>query len=196
MPCSSNLTPQVPSISTSPGPITQPELTLSPISCLSASAISSSELVDEDPANGAHMASVTSSPFQPKLGKCFPKRKIGTRVRSFLEKWYERYRWLEYSLSSDAAFCFSCRYAYAKGKVGCASETYIVSGFRNWKSAVEDFRKHEEPKAHRSAAEFLASAKQMAKSGSSVAQQLSSVHAKQVEVNRRNVQRIIEAILF
>ena len=43
---------------------------------------------------------------------------------------------------------------------------------------------------------FWQSAKQMAKSGSSVAQQLSSVHAKQVEVNRRNVQRIIEAILF
>ena len=129
-------------------------------------------------------------------GKVFPKWKIGSRNRSFLEGWYSKFSWLEYSPSGDSAYCFACRFAYSKRKVGNADSAFIQRGFRNWKSAVEDFRAHEQSKSHRSAAEYLASARSMHKRGDSVAQQLSSAHKREIELNRRNVYRLFETIIF
>ena len=139
-------------------------------------------------------------PYQPPVanlpGKVFPKRKIGSRNRSFQEGWYTKFTWLEYSPSGDSAYCFTCRFAYTKRKVGSADSAFIHRGFRNWKSAVEDFRFHEQSKAHKSAAEYLACARSMRKRGDSVAQQISSAHKREIELNRRNVYRLFETVLF
>ena len=61
---------------------------------------------------------------------------------------------------------------------------------------VEDFRTHEQSKAHRSAAEYLTNARSMHKRSDSVAKQISSAHRREVELNRRNVYRLFETILF
>ena len=98
---------------------------------------------------------------------------IGVSKRDGIE-----FNWLEYNPSGDSAYCFACRFAYSKRKVGCADSAFVRRGFRNWKSAVEDFRTHEQSKSHRSAAEYLTNARSMHKRGDSVAQQLSSAHKR------------------
>ena len=155
---------------------------------------------ERDPRRGPQFASVLEQPYQPPVaslpGKVFPKRKIGSRNRSFQEGWYSKFDWLEYSSAGDSAYCFACRFAYSKRRVGSADSAFIRRGFRNWKSAVEDFRAHEQSKAHKTAADYLANARSMHKRGDSVAQQISSAHRKEVELNRRNVYRLFETILF
>jgi len=39
----------------------------------------------------------------------YPRVKFGDRFRSFQKSWYETFKWLEYSESINAAFCFCCR---------------------------------------------------------------------------------------
>lgn len=50
---------------------------------------------------------VESGPVQPVLD--YPKSVIGGRNFRFQQKWYEEFKWLEYSISKDVAFCFNCR---------------------------------------------------------------------------------------
>ena len=45
----------------------------------------------------------------------FPSTLIGKRERCFNPKWYEKYEWLEYSMSTDAVFCY---WKHATGKGG------------------------------------------------------------------------------
>ena len=49
-------------------------------------------------------------PKQPKIDN-FTFTDFEQRRLSFCAAWYEneKYNWLEYSVSSDAAFCFPCR---------------------------------------------------------------------------------------
>jgi hypothetical protein len=70
----------------------------------------SSEIVCE--ANRAFV--VESGPVKPILD--FSTSEISGRKFKFQKKWYEEYTWLEYSVSKDAAFCFSCRCFGALGK--------------------------------------------------------------------------------
>ena len=39
----------------------------------------------------------------------FPQTDQGRKKYRFSKNWYNEYDWIEYSLSKDAAFCFSCR---------------------------------------------------------------------------------------
>ena len=71
----------------------------------------SSEIVCE--ANRAFV--VESGPVKPILD--FSTSEISGRKFKFQKKWYEEYTWLEYSVSKDAAFCFSCRCFGALGKI-------------------------------------------------------------------------------
>ena len=49
---------------------------------------------------------------------------------------------------------------------------------------------------HKSAAELLANARIMHRRGDTVAQQISSAHRREVALNRRNVYRLFETVLF
>ncbi|CAK6977219.1 hypothetical protein KUCAC02_016525 [Scomber scombrus] len=62
-----------------------------------------------------------------------PKQTFGTQRRSFNRAWYEQYGWMEYSVTNDAAFCFSCRHFIP---------AFTVSGFQNWRKAQECFKAH------------------------------------------------------
>ena len=59
-----------------------------------------------------------------------------------------------------------------------------------------DFKKHEESKVHRMAASQYVEAKRMQEAGDSVSQQLSHAYNSEVQLNRRNVKRILEMILL
>ena len=152
-----------------------------------------------DPCRGAKQAKLTSGPYQPRAISLrsgqFPRRRIGQRERSFSENWYSCYHWIEYSPSWDAAFCFYCR-LFASHKPGCCESAFIDRGYRNWIMASCDFKKHEESKVHRMAASQYVEAKRMQEAGDSVSQQLSHAYNSEVQLNRRNVKRILEMTLL
>ncbi|KAJ6648275.1 Zinc finger MYM-type protein 1 [Pseudolycoriella hygida] len=77
----------------------------------------------------------------------FPK----TNTRAFQLGWLDRFQWLEYSVSRDAAYCFVCRQFDV---VGSKELAFKVNGFSNWKRALEKnagFVKHEQAVTHKSA---------------------------------------------
>ena len=66
-----------------------------------------------DPGRGPSVANIKIGPFRPRAkelpGLKYPSRSQGSRQRSFHEKWYDEFDWLEYSIELDAAFCYCCR---------------------------------------------------------------------------------------
>ncbi|XP_065862917.1 uncharacterized protein [Euphorbia lathyris] len=84
---------------------------------------------------------LAKGPSQPS-GHNFPMSDFGKgNRRKFQYKWFEKFPWLEYSVSKDAAFCLHC-YLFASGnKFGDSAFTQI--GFKNWKKALACFVLHE-----------------------------------------------------
>ncbi|XP_050141174.1 uncharacterized protein LOC126617178 [Malus sylvestris] len=83
-----------------------------------------------------------NNPCQPK-DHIMP-RKVSNN-RCFVTPWFDNFKWLEYSIVKDAAFC---RYCYLfkcdfnkEGNVG--SDVFIEIGFTNWRKGLENFRDHE-----------------------------------------------------
>ena len=82
--------------------------------------------------------SLADDSIQPDL-KSYPKRKFGTKFRSFKE-WFHTRTWLEYSQTSDAAFYYCCR-----------AFCHAVSGSDKWKNAMEEkkgLKAHETSSSH------------------------------------------------
>jgi len=65
-------------------------------------------------------------------------------MRQFFPDWFNGRKWLEYSITKDAAFCLCC-YLF---KNECESRGYVVdaaftkTGYRAWNKATERFRAH------------------------------------------------------
>ncbi|CAN6682589.1 unnamed protein product [Malus baccata var. baccata] len=71
-------------------------------------------------------------------------RKVSNK-RCFITGWFDRFKWLEYSISKDATFC---RYCYLfkcdfdqMGSTG--NDVFTEKGFTNWKKGPENLRAHE-----------------------------------------------------
>lgn len=77
-------------------------------------------------------------PKQVKLSQ-YPQHNYGLKKRSFNSNWFGSFPWLEYSVSRDAAFCFSCR-LFGKN---LKHDTFVSTGPTNWKKALDLFREHE-----------------------------------------------------
>lgn len=60
---------------------------------------------------------IDEEPYQPNL-KNFPKTTYGTgwtkRTRSFQFCWYDQFKWIEYSQTENAVYCFPCRFFHLK----------------------------------------------------------------------------------
>ena len=80
---------------------------------------------------------------------CQPRDHIMPRKvsdnRCFIISWFDKFKWLEYSISKNAAFC---RYCYLfkcdfdqMGSTG--SDVFTEIGFTNWKKGPENLRVHE-----------------------------------------------------
>jgi hypothetical protein len=92
---------------------------------------------------------IIRGPCQPKLNM-YPRTKFGEKQRSFNSFWYDQFKWLEYSITADRAFCFPCRlFNNSSGiNVGHAEVNYSKVGFNNWKNATSKFREHQLTKTH------------------------------------------------
>ncbi len=65
---------------------------------------------------------------QPHLKK-FPDRVISGKARNFSSRWYDEFKWIEYSCSRDAIFCKACRHF-----PGSQTEySFVRNGFQDWK---------------------------------------------------------------
>ncbi len=72
--------------------------------------------------------------------------------RSFQPQWFGRWPWLHYDEDRDLAFCFVCIAAYKKNhlhSISCLEQTFISTGFLNWKDAIAKFNKHEHSQCHK-----------------------------------------------
>lgn len=154
---------------------------------------------ERDPSFGPDKAKcyLGFGPYRPVSsdlpGRIFPKRLIHNKSRSFQESWYREFAWLEYSPALDAAFYFPCRLAGCRGKSDAA---FTINGFRNWKTATQDLKSHEASRCHQMAVPAWGQSLRLLKKGDSVAQKVSLGHLQTVTINRQNVARIFEVVLF
>ncbi|CAN6268617.1 unnamed protein product [Urochloa humidicola] len=73
---------------------------------------------------------IALGPCQPDKHK-FPGRKIGGKTRRFKSSWFAEFKWLEYSVERDAAFCFVC-YLFKHKINSFGGDAFVNVGFRNW----------------------------------------------------------------
>ena len=71
-------------------------------------------------------------------------RKVSDNL-CFIISWFDKFKWLEYSISKNATFCHYC-YLFKcdfdqMGSTG--SDVFTEKGFTNWKKGPENLRVHE-----------------------------------------------------
>lgn len=71
---------------------------------------------------------VGDQPTQPIL-KNYPQSKFGKEWRQFCPEWSKSYPWLEYSVLSNACYCFPCRFF--------SSKSDNSPFYKNWKKALD-----------------------------------------------------------
>jgi hypothetical protein len=64
-------------------------------------------------------------PCQP-IGHVYPKKDTQWLRKNFRDTWFQKYPWLEYSVSKDTTFCFCC-YLFKQPR----PDNYGVEGFTN-----------------------------------------------------------------
>ena len=100
------------------------------------------------PSPPTDLGALDEPPVQPKKSEYCP-RMYGLKLRDFKSLWFVGRHWLEFSLQSNAAFCYCCRhFAVSSDK---ADHAFIRVGFTNWKSALESgkgFGKHASSVSH------------------------------------------------
>ena len=131
-----------------------------------------------------------SGPNQVKLSK-YPQHNFGAKNRSFNANWFESFTWLEYSKSKDAAFCFPCRIFGKHLK----NDTFVNTGFQNWKKALDVYREHEKSPAHKASMESWCSYKASAAHGS-VVEQLDSASEREIKERREYLSRVVAVTKF
>lgn len=92
---------------------------------------------------------VKSGPIQPRLSD-YPTRSFGNKQRRFQVQWFDKYKWLEYSISKDSAFCFVCR-SFGSITSSKSFDTFNSNGYSDWKGALDSgrgFNKHQNSAAH------------------------------------------------
>jgi hypothetical protein len=65
------------------------------------------EELDANIRDAARREYLVMGPCQP-VGHKFPRKLFAKQMRSFQEKWFKKYDWLEYSMAKDATFYFYC----------------------------------------------------------------------------------------
>ncbi|CAN6712984.1 unnamed protein product [Malus baccata var. baccata] len=80
---------------------------------------------------------------------CQPKSHIMPRKasdnRCFITGWFDKFKWLKYSIVKDVTFCcycylFKCDFDKPGGS---GSDVFIEKGFTNWRKRLENFQVHE-----------------------------------------------------
>lgn len=126
----------------------------------------------------------------------FVKTEFGSgkdrRLRSFLGGWYFNRPWLEFSLKSNAAFCFPCRLFQSGSKVDSA---FVSVGFKNWKKSPAALDDHGKSDSHKQSMSRWAGY-QSAQQNETVVQLLANVENSQIKENRKYLSVILDALVF
>ncbi|KAJ4746538.1 zinc finger MYM-type-like protein [Rhynchospora pubera] len=75
---------------------------------------------------------ISKGPFQPYMNE-YPYAGTASHRRRFQYNWFKIFPWLEYSPSTERAYCFPCFLFATKPHGKCGSNTFLVKGFQNWK---------------------------------------------------------------
>lgn len=133
-------------------------------------------------------------PFQPKDIK-FEVNKN----RSFLITWYDLYPWLEYSPTSQAAYCYSCRAFPNLTNKACRGQhtepAFVNDGFKNWPKAIRSFNKHQSSFPHKESTVKIAGLKSTVIVGD-VTAQINKQYSIEVENNRLYFNCMLDSLLY
>ncbi|XP_060879641.1 zinc finger MYM-type protein 1-like [Metopolophium dirhodum] len=138
---------------------------------------------------------IDEEPYQPNL-KNYPKTTYGTgrtkRTRSFQFCWYEQFKWIEYSQSENAVYCFPCRFFSLKQK-NDSDSMFISTGYTNWKNAMSSrgFLRHDNSDEHKNCTISWVEFKKNKLNKTSVLSKLNNHHASIVIENKKYMEAII-----
>ncbi|KAF0713428.1 Uncharacterized protein FWK35_00030863, partial [Aphis craccivora] len=157
-----------------------------------------SDMHEDDPASdikGAYDKVLQNKgPFQPKDIK-FEVNKN----RSFLITWYDLYPWLEYSPTSQAAYCYSCRAFPNLTNKACRGQhtepAFVNDGFKNWPKAIRSFNKHQSSIPHKESTVKIAGLKSTVIVGD-VTAQINKQYSIEVENNRLYFNCMLDSLLY
>ena len=110
-----------------------------------------------------------------------------------MSKYCENYFWLEYSVKEDKVYCFICK-NFSSGNIKDQYETFVKSGFSNWKKLNEKLKKHEQSDQHTKCSEKYVSYKHSLTHGK-VCDQKAYQHEEEVVQNRNYALKLIDIIL-
>ncbi|KAJ4814422.1 zinc finger MYM-type-like protein [Rhynchospora pubera] len=91
--------------------------------------------IDEYPPNRRDQVRrfyISKGPFQPYMDE-YPYAANANHRRRFQYHWFKKFPWLEFSPTSERAYCFPCFLFSTKPQGRCGSDTFTVKGFQNWK---------------------------------------------------------------
>ena len=126
----------------------------------------------------------------------FPTKCFGTKQRSFRPAWYDSHKWLEYSISQDAAYCFCCRMFPPPNK-RALDIAFTSTGYHQWKKATEKdagFSQHERSDYHATTYCSWKEFEQRQISGKTIDASISSLHEKTINENRRYVKQVARVL--
>ena len=134
--------------------------------------------------------------WKPNHEYTFPGNSSG---RKFQWRWLEEFKWLSYSAVLDGAFCLSCVFfgresTHNASKLSCLFKEPL----KNWGTALRRFRNHALKSPIHSTAilrhtQFVAC---MENRAISIKMQCDSSIAKQVELNRKKLDPIVQAVIL
>lgn len=116
-----------------------------------------------------------------------------TDKRKFKPKWLEDYKWLEYSVSKDAIFCYACRQFSSSNE---RDNVFKHIGFNNWKTALESnkgIKKHQSSTMHLNSMSKWIEAINRQKTNTSVFEIASG---NVLEFRRNYMKKIVEVLYF
>jgi hypothetical protein len=128
-----------------------------------------------DPATSKNIFSINKKPIQTRIK--YPE----TNKRKFQSKWFDEHTWLEYSVSTDSAYCFCCRHF---------NNINFFNGFKAWKNPKR-FYDHAKSDQHKKSNEFYLN---RINKDDSVAVKVGTQHSEEVKKNRAYLKFLIQTI--
>lgn len=137
------------------------------------------------------LGTVETGPERPQL-KQYPFTSFGLQRRSFQQKWFNSFEWLEYSVKRNAAFCYACR-LFGKG-LRERKDTFSSSsvGFSNWKRALDSFREHDTTAGHKASMADWKAFKTSLEQGS-IIDRINVANVDQISERREYLCRLVSA---
>ncbi len=108
-------------------------------------------------------------------------------------------KWLVYSGSSDAVFCFCCKLfppAYQKGRAQVGEPAKLITGFRDWGHTTECLEKHERSSHHIASFEKWKELEKRILIGSTIDKTNQRILQKETQYWRNVLKRIFSVVLF